>query len=32
MEFTTILYDKPDHVAKITINRPERMNGTASRW
>jgi 2-(1,2-epoxy-1,2-dihydrophenyl)acetyl-CoA isomerase len=27
MEFTTILYDQRDHVAKITINRPERMNG-----
>ena len=27
MEFTTILFDVHDHVAKITINRPERMNG-----
>ena len=27
MEFRTILFDKRDHVARITINRPERMNG-----
>jgi len=27
MEFKTILFDVRDHVAKITINRPERMNG-----
>ncbi len=27
MEFKTILFDVSDHVAKITINRPERMNG-----
>lgn len=27
MEFTTILFEVRDHVAKITINRPERMNG-----
>jgi 2-(1,2-epoxy-1,2-dihydrophenyl)acetyl-CoA isomerase len=27
MEFKTILFDIRDHVAKITINRPERMNG-----
>ncbi|MGO9452614.1 MAG: enoyl-CoA hydratase/isomerase family protein [Candidatus Binataceae bacterium] len=27
MDFRTIIYDARDHVAKITINRPERMNG-----
>ncbi|HTR61081.1 MAG TPA: enoyl-CoA hydratase/isomerase family protein [Candidatus Binataceae bacterium] len=27
MEYTTILFDVRDHVATITINRPERMNG-----
>ncbi|HXN87568.1 MAG TPA: enoyl-CoA hydratase/isomerase family protein, partial [Candidatus Binataceae bacterium] len=27
MDFKTILYDSREHVAKITINRPERMNG-----
>jgi 2-(1,2-epoxy-1,2-dihydrophenyl)acetyl-CoA isomerase len=27
MDFNTIIYDARDHVAKITINRPERMNG-----
>ena len=27
MDFKTILYDTREHIAKITINRPERMNG-----
>jgi 2-(1,2-epoxy-1,2-dihydrophenyl)acetyl-CoA isomerase len=27
MDFRTIIYDARDHVAKITINRAERMNG-----
>lgn len=27
MEFKTIIYEVREHVAKITINRPERMNG-----
>ncbi|HXN85298.1 MAG TPA: enoyl-CoA hydratase/isomerase family protein [Candidatus Binataceae bacterium] len=27
MDFKTIIYDSREHVAKITINRPERMNG-----
>jgi 2-(1,2-epoxy-1,2-dihydrophenyl)acetyl-CoA isomerase len=27
MDFNTIIYDTREHVAKITINRPERMNG-----
>ena len=27
MDFRTILYDTRDHIAKIIINRPERMNG-----
>jgi 2-(1,2-epoxy-1,2-dihydrophenyl)acetyl-CoA isomerase len=27
MDFKTIIYDARDRVAKITINRPERMNG-----
>jgi 2-(1,2-epoxy-1,2-dihydrophenyl)acetyl-CoA isomerase len=27
MEFRTILYETRDHIAKITMNRPERMNG-----
>src|SRR5438309_4388306 len=27
MDLSTIIYDVRDHIAKITINRPERMNG-----
>ncbi|HEY6395265.1 MAG TPA: enoyl-CoA hydratase-related protein [Candidatus Binataceae bacterium] len=27
MSFDTIIYETRDHIAKITINRPERMNG-----
>ena len=27
MDFSTILFDVREHIAKITINRPERMNG-----
>src|SRR5260370_27939208 len=27
MDFKTIIYDAPDRIAKITINRAERMNG-----
>src|SRR5260370_9779109 len=27
MDFKTIIYDAPDKIAKITINRAERMNG-----
>src|SRR5437899_1319585 len=27
MDFSTIIYEARDHIAKITINRPERMNG-----
>ena len=27
MDFSTILYGARDGIAKITINRPERMNG-----
>ena len=27
MDFQTIIYDIREHIAKITINRPERMNG-----
>jgi enoyl-CoA hydratase/carnithine racemase len=27
MDFSTIIYESRDHVARITINRPERMNG-----
>jgi 1,4-dihydroxy-2-naphthoyl-CoA synthase len=27
MDFKTIIYDTRDRIAKITINRPERMNG-----
>jgi len=31
MDFSTIIYDARDHIAKITINRPERMNGYSER-
>ncbi len=31
MDFSTIIYDTKDRVAKITINRPERMNGYSER-
>ncbi|HYB90275.1 MAG TPA: enoyl-CoA hydratase/isomerase family protein [Candidatus Binataceae bacterium] len=31
MDFSTIIYDARDHTAKITINRPERMNGYNER-
>ena len=27
MDFKTIIYGSRDRIAKITINRPERMNG-----
>ncbi len=27
MDFRTILYETRDHIAKVTMNRPERMNG-----
>jgi len=27
MDFKTIIYGSRDGIAKITINRPERMNG-----
>ena len=26
MEFQTILLEKGDHIAKLTLNRPERLN------